>query len=67
MDRPQRIKKIAVKHAARSKKQNASKLRSFVRKEIKKPRNYKIVAYDLETTRIQAGTPDHRSHRPLRL
>lgn len=55
--RPSRIRKLAEKHAAHTRKQKQKRLMALVRKEQKRPREYRIVAYDLETTRIQAGTP----------
>lgn len=57
--RSRQIDRIASKRAKKFAKFKP-RARPMRRKEIKRPRIKKIIAYDLETTRIEAGTP-----RPL--
>lgn len=59
MPRPQRIARVAKKLAQRHTKRTDGRRRPMRRVE-KKPRVRDMIAYDLETTRIEAGTP-----RPL--
>lgn len=54
--RPRRLHRVARKLAARYEKQRSQR-RPLVRRETK-PRRYQIIAYDLETTRIAAGSPE---------
>jgi hypothetical protein len=61
--RPARIKNIARRLAARHKRRTERQrcVKPFMR-SYRKPRERRMIAYDLETTRIKAGTP-----RPLYL
>lgn len=59
MPRPQRIARVAKKLAARHIKRTDGRRRPM-RQVTKKPRVKPMIAYDLETTRIESGTP-----RPL--
>lgn len=54
--RPRRIHRIAKALAHRYEKQRAIR-RPLVRRETR-PRRFQIIAYDLETTRISAGSPE---------
>ena len=57
IDRPARVKRVAAAHTERAKRARQGKGRPMAKRALPKPRERVLIAYDLETSRIEAGTP----------